>query len=141
MDSSRRIIEINNLPKDDHTGDWPMSDYKIFNYIDRNPGIPSSKNIKFVFSSKPNILDVPKCLSPGPVGLTMNGVLIYNASDARGNDAVAHEIVEVFGGHPAREEYHYHFIPGLFDKNSLEDVHSGKVGYIIDGFPIYGYKG
>ena len=71
----------------------------------------------------------------------MNGVLIYNASDARGNDAVAHEIVEVFGGHPAREEYHYHFIPGLFDKNSLEDVHSGKVGYIIDGFPIYGYKG
>ncbi len=118
-----------------------MSDYKILNYIDRNPGIPSSKNLKFVIPSKPNILDVPKCLSLGLVGVTTNGVVIYNASDARGNDAVAHEIVDVFGGHPARDEYHYHFIPERFDKNSLEDGHSGKVGYIIDGFPIYGYKG
>ena len=141
LDGSRRIIEINNLPKDGYIGDWPMSNYKILNYIDRNPGIPSSKNLKFVIPSKPNILDVPKCLSLGPVGVTTNGVVIYNASDARGNDAVAHEIVDVFGGHPARDEYHYHFIPERFDKNSLEDGHSGKVGYIIDGFPIYGYKG
>ena len=37
LDGSRRIIEINNLPKDAHIGDWPMSDYKILNYIDRNP--------------------------------------------------------------------------------------------------------
>jgi hypothetical protein len=117
-----------------------MSDYKILNYIDRNTGIPSSKNLKFVIPTKPNILDVPKYLSLGPVGVTTNGVVIYNASDARGNDAVAHEIVDVFGGHPARDEYHYHFIPERFDKNSLEDGHSGIVGYIIDGFQIYGYK-
>ena len=67
--------------------------------------------------------------------------MIYNASDARGNDAVAHEIVDVFEGHPARDENHFHFISECFDKNSLEDGQSGKVGYIIDGFPIYGYKG
>ena len=69
------------------------------------------------------------------------GVVIYNTSDARGNDAVSHEIVDVFGGLPVRDEYHYHFIPERFDIDSLEDGHSGKVGYIIDGFPIYDYKG
>ena len=115
LDGSRRVIEINNLPKDGLIGDWPMSDYEILNYIDRNPGIPISKNLKFAIPSKPKILDVPKCLSLGPVGITTNGVVIYNASDARGNDAVAHEIVDVYGGHPARDEYHYHFIPERLD--------------------------
>ena len=43
MNENRRIIEINNLPKDGYIGDWPMSDYEILNYIDRNLGIPNSK--------------------------------------------------------------------------------------------------
>ncbi len=76
MDGCRRIIEINNLPKDGHIGDWPMSDYEILHYIDRNPGIPISKNLKFAIPSKPDILDVPRCLWLGPVGVTTNGVVI-----------------------------------------------------------------
>jgi hypothetical protein len=74
--------------------------------------------------------------------MTLNGVVFYNAVDGRGNDALAHEIVDVYGGHPARSDYHYHFVPWRLDGvPSLEDGHSGLVGYIRDGFGIYGYKG
>ena len=37
--------------------------------------------------------------------------------------------------------YHYHFIPPRLDTESLDGGHSGIVGYISDGFPIYGYRG
>jgi hypothetical protein len=77
----------------------------------------------------------------GAIGVTKNGVVIYNAADGRGEDAVAREIVDIFGGHPAMSNYHYHFIPERLDSEYLDDGHSGIVGYINDGFPIYGYKG
>jgi hypothetical protein len=74
--------------------------------------------------------------------MTLNGVVFYDAVDGRGNDALAHEIVDVHGGHPAQSDYHYHFVPWRLDGvPSLEDGHSGLVGYIRDGFGIYGYKG
>ena len=37
--------------------------------------------------------------------------------------------------------YHYHFIPERLDDQSLPNGHSDIVGYINDGFPIYGYRG
>ena len=33
-----------------------------------------------------------------------------------GNYAVANEIVDLYGGYPARDEYHYHFIPEFLMK-------------------------
>jgi hypothetical protein len=80
-------------------------------------------------------------VSLGAIGATLNGVVLYNAMDARGNDAVAHEIVDAFGGHPAMTDYHYHFVPERLDAAPLADGHSGLVGYIRDGFPLYGYRG
>ena len=37
--------------------------------------------------------------------------------------------------------YHYHYIPARLDSEALDGGHSGIVGYISDGFPIYGYRG
>ena len=74
--------------------------------------------------------------------MTLNGVVLYNAVDGRGNDAVAQEIVDVYGGHPAQSDYHYHFVPGRLDEvSALSDGHSGLTGYIRDGFGLYGYNG
>ena len=136
-----RQIDINNLPVDGKIGDWPMTEYPELTDIDPNPGIPSSSSYSFEYTSDPIQTLSPTCLSLGAVGVTNNGVVIYNAADGRGEDAVAREIVDVFGGHPARNEYHYHFIPERLDNEYLNDGHSGIVGYINDGFPIYGYKG
>ena len=138
---NRRKIEINNLPVDGKIGDWPMTNYPQLTEIDRNPGIPASTSFSFTYSDKPSEASSPTCASLGEIGVTKNGVVIFNAADARGEDALAREIVDMFGGHPARSEYHYHFIPERLDNEILGDGHSGIVGYINDGFPIYGYKG
>jgi len=138
---NRRKIDINNLPVDGKIGDWPMTNYPQLTEIDRNPGIPASTSFSFTYSDKPSEASSPTCASLGEIGVTKNGVVIFNAADARGEDALAREIVDMFGGHPARSEYHYHFIPERLDNEILGDGHSGIVGYINDGFPIYGYKG
>ena len=118
-----------------------MTNYPMLTEIDRNPGMPAARNFSFSYSANPQEATSPTCVPLGAIGVTKNGVVIYNAADARGEDAVAREIVDSFGGHPARTDYHYHFIPERLDNEFLSDGHSGVVGYINDGFPIHGYKG
>lgn len=139
-ENSREII-INNIPVDEKIGDWPMTNYSELTKIDPNPGIPSYKQYTFIYPANPIEIEIPHCVSLGPIGVTKNGVVIFNGSDARGEDALAREIVDEFGGHPARNNYHYHFIPERLDTEFLSNGHSGIVGYINDGFPIYGYQG
>jgi hypothetical protein len=141
LSDNTRQIQINNLPVDGKIGDWPMTNYPLLTNIDRNPGIPAPSNSSFSYPTNPSKAAEPTCLSLGAIGITKNGVSIYNAADARGEDALAREIVDEFGGHPARTDYHYHFIPERLDNEFLNDGHSGIVGYIHDGFPIHGYKG
>ena len=136
-----RLINTNNLPVDGKIGDWPMTNYATLTDVDPNPGLPASGSFSFSYPTNPLEAQSPTCVSLGAIGVTKNGVILYNAADARGEDAVAREIVDVFGGHPARSDYHYHFIPERIDNEFLNDGHSGIVGYINDGFPIHGYKG
>jgi len=138
---STRTISVTSLPVDRKIGDWPMTQYAALTAIDRNPGIPASSNRSFTLPLTPTEAAIPSCVSLGAIGVTLNGVVFYNAVDGRGNDALAHEIVDVYGGHPAREDYHYHFVPERLGEAPLVDGHSGLVGYIRDGFGIYGYKG
>ena len=138
---NKRNITTNNLPLDGKIGDWPMTNYHELTAIDRNPGIPKAEIINFEYPLSPIEQVKPSCVSLGAIGIAKNGVVIYSAVDARGEDAVAREIVDIFGGHPAQSSYHYHFVPERLDDTFLEDGHSGVVGYINDGFPIHGYKG
>ncbi len=69
------------------------------------------------------------------IGVALNGVAIFNALDAAGRDAVAHETQDVCDGHPqAAGIYHYHgpspCMPG-------QDGNAQLVGYALDGFGIY----
>ena len=139
--SDLRQITTNNLPTDNKIGDWPMTNYLELTSIDRNPGVPAPGNFEFTFPTHPLIAPSPTCVPLGAIGVAKNGVVIYNAADGRGEDAVAREIIDMFGGHPARSEYHYHFIPERLDSTYLSTGHSDIVGFINDGFPIYGYKG
>ena len=141
VSASNRLITINSLPVDGMIGDWPMTDYGILSAVDRNPGVPKERALSFSYTTNPEEAASPTCVALGAIGVTKNGVVIFNAADARGEDAVAREIVDEFGGHPARSDYHYHFIPERLDNQFLDDGHSDVVGYINDGFAIYGYKG
>ena len=141
ISGNHRQVTINNLPVDGKIGDWPMTNYPTLTAIDPNPGIPAPSGTSFSYPANPPEPATPTCVSLGAIGVTKNGVVLYNAADARGEDAVAREIVDAFGGHPAMSNYHYHFIPERLDTETLSNGHSGIVGYINDGFPIYGYRG
>jgi hypothetical protein len=136
-----RTIVVTNLPVDAKIGDWPMTKYSALSVIDPNPGTPAERNYSFAIPVAPTVAASPSCVSLGAIGVTLNGVVLYNAVDARGHDAVAHEIVDVYGGHPAMSDYHYHFVPERLDHESVADGHSELVGYMRDGFGLYGYKG
>jgi hypothetical protein len=136
-----RQIDINNLPVDGEIGDWPMTQYPQLSKIDGNPGVPAAALASHSYTAEPAAATAPNCVSLGAIGVTKNGVVLYSAVDGRGEDALAREIVDVFGGHPAGSNYHYHYIPLRLDNETQNDGHSGIVGYISDGFPIYGYKG
>jgi len=141
VSGNKRIIKVNNLPVDRKIGNWPMTKYSTLTRIDRNPGVPSRRNFTFSLAKNPKKASRPTCLPEGAIGVTLNGVVLFSAVDARGEDAVAHEIVDQYGGHPARTEYHYHFVPEHLEKAPLASGHSKKIGWIADGFPIYGYYG
>jgi len=136
-----RRIDVNNLPLDEKIGDWPMTQYPMLTEIDGNLGVPFAKDSSFSYIADPSVAHFPTCVSLGTIGVTKNGVVLYNAADGRGEDALAREILDVFGGHPAINHYHYHYIPVRLDSETLDGGHSGIVGYISDGFPIYGYRG
>lgn len=137
---TNRVITANNFPVDGKVGDWPMTRYAALTAIDPNPGTPAAKVYNFTLPLAPAAAASPSCVPLGAIGVTTNGVVLYNAADGRGEDAVAHEIVDAFGGHPAQSDYHYHFLPDRLDSKPLADGHSGIVGWIRDGFPLYGYK-
>jgi hypothetical protein len=136
-----RTIQSNNLPVDAKIGNWPMTAYDVLTAIDPNPGIPAARSVSYALQSPAVAAATPTCVGMGAIGVTLNGVVLYNAIDARGNDAVANEIVDVYGGHPAMTDYHYHSVPERLDGSPTSDGHSGIIGYIRDGFPIYGYHG
>jgi hypothetical protein len=76
----------------------------------------------------------------GEVGIMLSGVVIFNAFDAGGRDAVAHEVQDACDGHPQVSGfYHYHTLSDCLGDTS--SGHSALMGYAFDGFGIYGYHG
>ncbi len=73
----------------------------------------------------------------GPVGVTTNGVVIYN-NQAAPPDNIMNEVAtfDTYTGHPTNTgSYHYHLEP-----TSITNNDSALVGVMLDGFPIYGRK-
>jgi YHYH protein len=66
-------------------------------------------------------------------------VALFNALDAPGRDAVAHETQDRCQGHPQRSGvYHYHSLTSCIDDKPGPSGHSPLVGYALDGFGIFG---
>lgn len=128
----------------DHgTGEFPIpQDSELYRY-DRNPNEISPRRWRLDLDASPELAAQPSCLPMGPIGIALTGAAIFNALDAVGLDAAAHEIQDKCGGHPERRGlYHYHSGSDcMTEASKTEDGHSGLVGYALDGFGIYGPLG
>ena len=135
----RRLIG-NGLP-DHHTGKFPVQQSDpAFNY-DRNPNTIRQSEISFSLPLMPTLADRPSCVPMGVIGVMRSGVVLFNALDAQGRDAVAHEIQDKCNGHPERDgHYHYHNLSKCIEETNGKG-HSELVGYALDGFGIFGVFG
>ncbi len=138
-----RIITGNNLPNHP-TGIFPIQRGTIAWNYDKNPNIISEHVIDYTLPAIPEVAPSPSCVGFGPAGFSVTGAAIYHGASTLGTDAAAHEILDRFGGHTdGTERYHYHF-----PAQDLQDHvhphttgHSALLGYMLDGFGIYGPYG
>ena len=139
LEGNQRIITSNGLP-DHATGTFPVSMSDDAYEYDRNPNSIQAQDILLRLDATPQIASEPTCVPMGMIGFTLSGAAIFNAVDAMGRDAPAHEIQDSCDGHPERSgQYHYHNLSScLTDTQSGPDGHSDLLGYSLDGFGIFG---
>ncbi len=137
----KRSIDGNRLPQDP-TGQFPISASDDAYAFDRNPNSIAPATYHVTLPANPEVAESASCLPLGEIGVLVNGGYFFNALDARGEDAVAHEIQDSCQGHPERTgAYHYHSVTTCLDKQDAGSGHSALMGYALDGFGIYGHRG
>lgn len=121
-------------------GPWPM-----------NPNVASNQNWTFKIARHPVPNSTPSTAGNGQIGVLINGVVLFNAGDAMSynNQNVWHRVAQYFeavsfdtsGGHPAPGGvYHYHInMKKLYTLDSTQ--HSPLLGYMFDGYPLFGPYG
>ena len=140
LEGERRIFTTNDLPSHP-TGVFPIQPTDEAYQYDRNPNSIRTQDFKVDLPADPQLAAEPTC-APGAVGILVSGAVLFNALDAPGRDAVAHETQDACQGHPQEAgAYHYHWISTCIDDKRLPDGHSALVGYALDGFGIFGRYG
>ena len=98
----------------------------------------------------PVLADEPADAPDGLIGVLVNGTQVYNDPEsfpATEMASLEYGFVDVCNGHPnvlidsgqGVGGYHYHAVPSCTtDSIDIEGQHSSVVGFMIDGFPIYG---
>ncbi|XP_070561848.1 uncharacterized protein [Ptychodera flava] len=121
-------IFTSNVIPDHQTGSFPNQD---------NPHSIIEQDFQISVPVTPTEAETPGCLPMGPIGISVNGIPIFNLFNARGEDATEVEVFHVCNGHPdPTGRYHYHDLPTcLLDRSNDE---SELIGVAIDGYPIYG---
>jgi len=113
-----------------------------------NPNLPSNQNFvyKLILNPTPNT-GTPTKIGNGHIGLWSNGVSIFNADDAQYVNTIWSRNAYYFEGggfdnclgHPDQTgEYHHHVSPKCLYDITDSTHHSPIIGYMLDGYPIYG---
>ena len=138
LQGNSRVISGNDLPSHT-TGQYPVSSSDDAYKYDRNPNTIRAQTLQVTLPANPIVNAQPSCVG-GMIGVMLSGSYLFNAFDAGGRDAVAHEIQDACGGHPQQSGvYHYHSLSPCASDAALG--HSALVGYALDGFGIYGHDG
>lgn len=139
LNGDARVIQGNDLPNHP-TGQYPIASSDAAYQYDRNPNSIKSQTIQINLPANPQPAAQPSCLPGGQIGVMLSGAYFFNALDAPGRDAVAHELQDGCQGHPEQTgAYHYHNLSSCIPDPGAG--HSQLMGYALDGFGIYGHRG
>ena len=130
-----RTVTTNDLPRGHTSGTFPVAATDPAAVYDRNPNRIAEQSLTFRLPLSPRPASAPACTSLGAIGVLVDGVVLFNALDGEGRDAVAHEVLDSCSGHPERSSvYHHHDVPSCL----LDAARSGTlVGFARDGYGIY----
>lgn len=134
LQGDSRAIDTNDLPSHP-TGVFPISPSEPAYSYDRNPNSIAEQSVSWTLPANPAKADTPSCLNMGAIGVMTTGSVLFNALDAEGRDAAAHETLDNCDGHPERTgEYHYHNLSTCNPAYGADEP--ALVGWAADGFPI-----
>jgi hypothetical protein len=137
---STRTFTFNALPVGHATGTFPIAAGDPAYAYDRNPNAIAAQRVSWSVPLSPKTAARPSCTPMGPIGVLADGAFLYNALDAEGRDAAAHEVLDVCGGHPDPSgSYHHHDVPGCLLDRAPKGA-ATLVGYALDGFGVYVVK-
>lgn len=141
VEGTERVVRANNLPTH-RTGTFPIQRSDPAFRYDGNPNSISEQNILLRLPVLPTAAS-PSCVPQGMIGFILTGTALYNALDAAGRDAAAHEVQDRCNGHPQGSgQYHYHsWSDCLDDAVGTAGGHSALVGYSLDGYGVFGQHG
>jgi len=130
------ILSTNGIPGKFNTGIFPIKRNDPAYQYDTNPNAIDEQNLVYTLPKNPTMANNPSCLPLGSIGIMNDGVVLFNALDDAGLDAVAHETQDQCDGHPSGKGiYHYHNVANCIQESNLGS--SELVGYALDGFGIY----
>lgn len=152
LDGSEVVIQTKDLP--DHTSPfYPTTDPLYAAYSGTNTNFSTSislggstqdpdiqeQDITFRIPVSPAEASSKSSTPGGAIGVAINGVVIYNQYNGAQQllDDLEFNNTDEYNGHPSPSngQYHYHIEPAwLTAKNGK----SSLVGFLLDGFPIYG---
>lgn len=136
IDGGHRDIRTNRVPVHEGTGVFPIDASDPAASYDMNPNsiVPASVRVSLPVTPRPAAK--PSCLGFGGIGILDDGVLLFDALDGQGRDAVAHEVLDRCDGHPAPGGvYHHHDVPSCLLQSATGPA--TLVGYAFDGYGIF----
>ena len=136
------VIQTTDVP--DHKSPYfAATDSRYEAYNGANPNFQLNPNriliqqVTLRIPATPTAAANPQATPLGPIGVALNGVLIFNQYAGPGRP-LTNEIdtFDQYDGHPQQTgQYHYHVEPtwltGTLGKEAL-------LGFLLDGFPVYG---
>jgi hypothetical protein len=105
----------------------------------KNPNSILEQNGTFKIPLNPTVNAAHPATPLGPIGIALNGVVLFNQYAGPNNQALTGEIAsfDKYYGHPQQQGmYHYHVEPLYL--TTVKSTKSGLMGFLLDGFPVYG---
>jgi hypothetical protein len=116
-----------------------------------NPNVAENQNFVYKITLNPvPYTGTPTAIGLGHIGVLTNGVSIFNANDAQFVNNVWSRNGYYFEypsfdnclGHAQQQgEYHHHVSPKCLYDQADSTHHAPLIGYMFDGYPVYGAYG
>lgn len=146
IDGSSLIFESDGLPSHEYL-DVYLGDGQDGKFI---AGGVDSYIARYEIPLVPQVADSPTETGNGAIGVAISGAVFFDPYEGNGSATVANDdnatidgipFIDACGGHPLPNGimYHYHGIPFcITDALDVIGEHSIIIGYLFDGYPIYG---